>query len=157
MRILLEIATLALAACATPQPPLTHIDWRAERARIARGDAILYVVRPWQASGHRNLCRISIDGMPLMGGGMPVRSYFSCQVAAATIRVSAQAVPSVRNIRSGLPFLTQPQLTLSTRPGEIAFIRVGADAEGGLTLTEVDADQGRALAEHSKKLPVCGH
>ncbi len=158
MRILiLAIAALVLAACATPQPPRTHIDWQAERARIPRGDAMLYVVRPWQPSGHRNLFRISIDGVPLMGGGMPVRSYLSCMVASATIRVSAQAVPSVRNIRSGLPFLAQPQLTVATRAGEIAFVRVGADAEGGPTLTEVDADQGRALAEHARKLAVCGH
>lgn len=156
MRILmLAFVTLTLAACATPQPPETHIDWQAEHARIPPGHALLYVVRPWKPAGHRNLFRIIVDGTPLMGGGMPVRSYFSCVVGAETMRIEAQAVGTVRNIRYGLPFLDIARMDIAPKAGEIAFIRVGSDAQGGPVLKEVKAAEGRRLAEHARMLRVC--
>ncbi len=144
------IATLTLAACAAAPQPATPIDWQAEKAHIPPGMALLYVVRPQKPAGRDNLYRIGLNGV--LVDDMPTGTYFQRTVQAGEVRVKAQAVPSVTNIRSGLPFLERPELTVRTTAGEISFVRVGVGIEGGPTLANVNPAEGEVLAEHAKEL-----
>ncbi len=150
--ILALFLTIALAACAAAPQPVHPVDWQAEKARIPPGQALLYVVRPQKPAGRDNLYRISIDGTPV--AEMPTGRYFSSRVPAGEVRVGAQVVASVTNVRTGLPFMERPELTVTAKPGEITFIRVGVNIEGGPTLAHVDPAEGEALVERAEALTL---
>lgn len=147
---LLLFICVALAACASTPGPTSAIPWRQVRAGIPANRALLYVVRPQKAAGRDNHYRVSINGAPV--AEMATGTYFSRLVPPAEVYIAASPVPTVANIGYGLPFLSQAELALNVRAGEIYFVRVGVDIEGGPTLGAVESQAGESLVTHARKL-----
>lgn len=149
---LLLMICVALAACASTPGPTSAIPWSQVRAGIPADRALLYVVRPQRAAGRDNHYRVSINGTVV--AEMATGTYFSRLIPPAEVHIAASTVPTVANIGYGLPFLSRSELALNVRAGEIYFVRVGVDIEGGPTLAAVEPQAGESLVSHAKKLEI---
>lgn len=154
MRTFLSIIAgcIMLVGCAAT-PPSPHeseeVPWQQVKTQIPPGSSLLYVVRPANLSSSANRYKIRINGVHV--ADMQTGSYFSYQVPAGDVNISAETVPSFMNFGLALAMMGKPSLVLTTIPGEIYFVNVGVAFSGGPTLSVVESEKGKSLVTKAKK------